>query len=230
MAAILALDTSTGSCSVALAYEQRIFEEHIDLPREHARRLLPMIDKLLRQTGLNVDQLDAIAFTCGPGSFTGLRIGFGVVQGLAYGAGIPVIPVSTLEVMAHKGARDHLGGNGRVMPALDARMGEWYWGLYEFRHGRASTLIPDRVDEPARIAGASPRKPDLGVGSGWLAPDAVDFSPGRLVADLEPDAMSLLDVALPRFTAGQARPVSDVELAYLRSEVAWKKRERVRRR
>src|SRR5690606_19863123 len=132
MARILALDTATDACSVALNIDGEVTEDFIVAPQEHTRRLLPMVDGLLAAGQIALGDLDAIAFTRGPGSFTGLRICVGVVQGLAFGADLPVIGVSTLLTMTASAQRLlNLEPTSLVLPALDARMGELYWGLYQ---------------------------------------------------------------------------------------------------
>src|SRR5688500_1413319 len=104
MPTILALDTSTEACSCAVLHAGRIHERHELVPRQHAQLLLPMVQQLLHGLGLEFQELDAIAFGKGPGSFTGLRIAAGVTQGIAFAANLPVIPVSTLAALALQGA------------------------------------------------------------------------------------------------------------------------------
>src|SRR5690554_5279655 len=145
MTTILALDAATTACSVALCRGGVITRQFVSTPREHTRLLLPMVDELLSEAGISLAQVDALAFTAGPGSFTGLRIGFGVVQGLAFGADLPVIPVSTLAALALAGARKAQLGSGCILPALDARMGEIYWGLYRYQSGSVEPLMADQV-------------------------------------------------------------------------------------
>ncbi len=126
---ILAIDTATEACSVALwnnGEVQALFEL---CPREHTQRILPMVQQILASSGLSLQQLDALAFGRGPGSFTGVRIGIGIGQGLALGANLPMIGVSTLQTMAQGAFR--LTGATRVLAAIDARMGEVYWGEFE---------------------------------------------------------------------------------------------------
>src|SRR5690606_35013648 len=133
MAHILALDSATDACSVALYRDGEVTALFELAAKSHSRRLLPMVDELLQNAGCSLKDLDAIAFGRGPGSFTGLRICLGVVQGLAFGANLPVIPVSTLAAMASGYLRE-CAGSGLPPPllvALDARMEEIYWAIFE---------------------------------------------------------------------------------------------------
>jgi tRNA threonylcarbamoyladenosine biosynthesis protein TsaB len=132
---LLALDTASAQCSAALLVGDQLLVRAVATPREHALLLLPMVDALLSEAGLGLSQLDGIAFGCGPGSFTGLRIAASVTQGLAAGADLPVLPVSDLRALA-EGARvlastGSSAADGWVLACMDARMGEVYWGLFE---------------------------------------------------------------------------------------------------
>lgn len=129
---ILALDTTTVLCSVALIRDGEVIDCAVEAGQSHSSRLLPMIDRLLAEASVGLPALDAIAFGAGPGSFTGVRIACGVAQGLAFGAGRPVIPVDSLEAMALA------SGAAQVMSCLDARMGEVYFAAYRREPFRGS--------------------------------------------------------------------------------------------
>ena len=124
---ILALDSSTDACSVALSIDGVLTSRFEIATQSHTQRLLPMVEELLAEQQLALADLDALAFSRGPGSFTGLRICIGIIQGLAYGANLPVIPVSTLEAMAMGFYRANRSINEPLLVALDARMDEVYW-------------------------------------------------------------------------------------------------------
>ncbi len=161
---ILAIDTATEGCSAALLRDETVTEQFEVTPRGHTQRILPMVDQLLSEAGLKLTDLDAIAFNRGPGSFTGLRITAGVVQGLAYGAGLPVLPVSSLAALA--AAHHRQNQTLRVVAAIDARMGEVYWGAYEIDqqgmpHLQGKELVVPPYDIPALEGVWS------GAGSGW---------------------------------------------------------------
>ena len=135
---ILAVETATEACSAALSVEGEIIERYTVSPREHSLLILPMLESLLAEAGLVLNQLDALAFGRGPGSFTGVRIAAGVIQGVAFGADLPVAPVSTLAAMA----QDIFAKSREtaVFTALDARMGEVYWGVYQKSEDGYATL------------------------------------------------------------------------------------------
>ena len=157
---ILAFDTSTEACSVALSVDAHICERH-ELGVQHSSRILGMVDEVLAEAALVLVDLDALAFGRGPGSFTGLRIAAGVVQGLAFGAGLPVVPVSSLAAMAQGQQQS------RVLAAFDARMGQVYWGAYRRGPDDIATLIGDElVVAPEKVP--IPETGNWrGVGSGW---------------------------------------------------------------
>lgn len=163
---LLALDTATEACSAAVWRENGVAAERYEYaPRRHAALIMPMIEAVLAEAGLETAQLDAIAFSRGPGAFTGVRIAAGVAQGLAFAAAIPIIPVSTLATLALGAA----GATGytRIAAALDARMGEIYWGTYVITAGDAELLGLEQVLAPHKAT--APPGGWFGVGSGWAA-------------------------------------------------------------
>lgn len=125
---ILALETSTHACSVALQLADSIYTEHVVEPQIHTKIILPMVDSVLQQAGIELADLDLLAFGQGPGSFTGLRIAASVVQGLAFGADKPVVGISSLAALAQLGFAET--GARHLVAQVDARMGELYWGEY----------------------------------------------------------------------------------------------------
>ncbi len=165
---ILALDTSTEACSAALLCNGQVFAEYALTPREHTQVILPMVQRVLAEGGVRLHDLDGIAFARGPGAFTGLRIAAGVTQGLAFGADLPVMPVSSLAALAHAVWR--LQGADKVLTALDARMHEVYWGAWRVL-GEGDVRVEaagERVSKPLDVP--VPDEPGwFAVGSGWLA-------------------------------------------------------------
>uniref|UniRef100_UPI0009B171BB tRNA (adenosine(37)-N6)-threonylcarbamoyltransferase complex dimerization subunit type 1 TsaB n=1 Tax=Salmonella enterica TaxID=28901 RepID=UPI0009B171BB len=167
---ILAIDTATEACSVAL-WNNGTINAHFELcPREHTQRILPMVQEILAASGVSLNEIDALAFGRGPGSFTGVRIGIGIAQGLALGANLPMIGVSTLATMA-QGAWRKTGAT-RVLAAIDARMGEVYWAEYQ-RDAQGvwqgeeteAVLKPERVGERLKQLSGEWAT----VGTGWSA-------------------------------------------------------------
>lgn len=220
---LLAIETATDRCSVALLSGDTLTERETDRPRAHAERVLGMARDCLAASGLRLGDLDALVFGRGPGSFTGVRIATGVVQGLALGAGLPVVPVSSLA--GHAAAAWRRLGAARVAVAVDARMGECYWGCYEMTGDGESRLVgEERIAPPAEIA-APPGDGWVGVGSGWAAyPELAASLPALQVADpdLLPSARDLLATAAAAFGRGEAVPAEQALPVYLRDRVAWR--------
>lgn len=224
---ILAIDTATEACSVALwnnGEKHALFEI---CPREHTQRILPMVQQILAESGVSLNQLDALAFGRGPGSFTGVRIGIGIAQGLAMGADLPMIGVSTLATMA-QGAFRQMGAT-QVLAAIDARMGEVYWGQYQRQNdgvwlGENSEAVftPERAQQNVMaLAGEW-----ASVGTGWgTYPDMAAATPITLVDGqiTLPQAEDMLPLALVDFALGKMTAVENAQPTYLRNEVTWKK-------
>lgn len=222
-ARILAIETSTTACSAALYVDGDIQQRYALAPRQHAALILPMIESLLVEAGIKVTQLDALAFGRGPGSFTGVRIAASVVQGIAFAAELPVVPVSTLAALA-LGAM-HESGEAQVLAALDARKNEVYWGAY--RHvdmdlarlqGEECVCLPDSITAPTRHNW-------VGAGSGWAAhgPLLMERTGERVVRvlpDLEPVARDVVRLAIDDFRKGRVVSPEQVCPVYLRNNVA----------
>ena len=166
---LLALDTSTEACSAAVLAEGAVLERCELAPRRHAALILPMIEAVLAEAGLDARRLDAVAFGRGPGAFTGVRVAVGIAQGIAFAADLPVIPVSTLAALALGASRET--GHARIAAALDARMGEIYWGTYAVSAARAELLGEERVSAPEKVA--APAGAWFGAGSGWAVYSAI---------------------------------------------------------
>lgn len=225
---LLAIDTATENCS-ACYYDGRTgeFDEISEVSeRRHANLILEMVDTLSRRHGFRLPELDALCYGMGPGSFTGVRIAVSAAQGLALGAGLRVIGVSTLQALAAAGSgmRD-----GICVSAIDARMGEVYLGIYGIRDGQVEALLPDCVLSPeaaaqkaAAMAAKGVRTFCAGTGIGILEPldkqnifykNCVKFPSGRSILDI-----IVLSNHAPTLTEPQ-----DAMPLYIRDEVAWKK-------
>ncbi|RTE65883.1 tRNA (adenosine(37)-N6)-threonylcarbamoyltransferase complex dimerization subunit type 1 TsaB [Amphritea opalescens] len=224
MAKILALDTSTDACSVALSIDGEIQEDFRIIPRQHTRQLLPMVDEMLTAAGLKVTQLDAIAFGRGPGSFAGIRIATGAAQGLAFAAELPVIPVSTLAAIALNAAREY--NVDRIISTLDARMNELYSCAYQMRDGLPVALVNETVSAPGSII-----LPDgerwFAAGKGWVYLDnmsaEVQQAVGTPVLDIYPSAGVMCELALEAFDRGEGISAELAQPVYLRDTISWKK-------
>lgn len=162
---ILALDTATDACSAALLIDNQIHEQFLVAKQQHAALILPMLDQLLQTHELSLSQLDAVAFSCGPGSFTGIRIAASVVQAIAFAHNLPVIRISTLQALAQKAYREQ--SSEAVLACLDARMQEIYWGVYTLQENQLMQAIaPDTLIKPEAVH-LPYSTAWLGVGSGW---------------------------------------------------------------
>ncbi|MEC8082286.1 MAG: tRNA (adenosine(37)-N6)-threonylcarbamoyltransferase complex dimerization subunit type 1 TsaB [Pseudomonadota bacterium] len=227
MSAILALDTSTPACSVALIQNGAVLEDFRMAPRQHNDLILPMVDQLLSQAGLTLSQLDAIAFGRGPGSFTGLRISAGVVQGLAYGADLPVVPVSTLAAMALEAHKSTYHDDW--LAALDARMGEIYVGGYHIEKQNdfwvAQETFAERVIAPDNLTAIE--QAYQGVGSGWLYRERLNEvlpTPAKeVLVDIAPRAACIAELAAYDFAQGRVVTAEQALPVYLRDEITWEK-------
>lgn len=222
---ILALETSTELGSCALWRDGAVTERRCPEKRPHSETLLPLVRDLLAESGVRIGDLDAIAFGVGPGAFTGLRVACGAAQGLAVVAGLPLIPVTSLETLATE------AGGDRVLALLDARMGEVYSGCYE-RAGGAYVLNGDiRVSAPADVV--------LPADAGWLAcgnglaayPVLLDrvreaglaVAPGGL-----PGAATVAAIAAAKAARGEGIDAADAVPLYVRDKVAKTVAERMR--
>ncbi len=226
---VLALDAATEACSVALLDDERLLWRYEEFGKGHADRLLAMVDEVLAEAALPLAGLDTIATSIGPGAFTGVRITVAAAQGLAFGAALPIVPVSTLEALALQALRDgtdahRRGDQDRVLCCLDARMSEVYWGCYarDDARGVRATSAP-RVSAPDQVRlamGAAHR----GIGRGFSAYPALGELPGLGVAAADrlalPNAQAIARLGALRLRAGEGRDPADVAPLYLRDRVA----------
>lgn len=231
---IIALEASSDACSVALLLDNEIHELHELAPRSHAQRLLPMVEQLLLAHSVQLQSLDAIAFGCGPGSFTGLRIAAGITQGLAFGAALPVVAVSTLEAMVQgalrQGAQSQGATKSLFLPLIDARMEEVYCSLYQLEGNRYTLIAEEMVCKPAALPFlAQLRESDklklLGSGSTLL----FDVLKAAGINDYEfdeqavPHGQDIARIAQQKLLAGDTLTAEQAIPVYLRGASAWKK-------
>src|SRR5210317_249470 len=224
---LLAIDTSSVACSVALQSDESIIERHEEQAREHTRLLMPMLGDVLAESGITAQDLDAIVLGNGPGSFIGMRIAASVAQGLAHGAGISIVPVSSLAAVAAEVLED--AAIAEVVVAQDAHMSEVYLG--GFRRGPGSIpvpLFPERLHTQTMIEELEPGTADrrVAAGFGWQRYPGLAAANegliGQLSAVLHPRARFLIPLGAAAWQAGEAIQPGDLVPAYLRSKVAEK--------
>lgn len=223
---ILAIETATESCSVALEVGGQVWQRYQHAPRQHAELLLPWVQELLREAGIGFEDIDVVAFSQGPGSFTSVRIGIGVVQGIAWAADCPVVPVSSLAATAQVAAEQ---GVETALVALDARMGEVFTGLYRLGDkgvmildGEEQVCPPDTVQVPSdnQVCGVGigfDRYPDLCSQREQLA---------GVKADVWPQAQAVLKIAKIWLSERPPLPAEQAQPVYLRDNVAKKTADR----
>jgi tRNA threonylcarbamoyladenosine biosynthesis protein TsaB len=222
---LLAIETATEACSAALLIDGGIELRYAVKPRGHSELILSMMDELLAEADLKPSQLDAMAFGRGPGSFTGVRIATGIVQGAAFGADLPVVPVSTLAALAQRAYRQK--GEPNLLPAYDARMGELYWAAYRVgENGLVRSVIEEEV-APAERVKLPLDEEWYGVGSGWSA--AAPLLAERLgdtllgyQAEMFCSAFDVAQLAEAAFNQGLAVAAEQALPVYLRNRVAQK--------
>ncbi|MCP5245586.1 MAG: tRNA (adenosine(37)-N6)-threonylcarbamoyltransferase complex dimerization subunit type 1 TsaB [Burkholderiales bacterium] len=221
---ILAFDTSTEYCSVALFLDGKIIKTETHAGQRHSELLLPMVQRILDETGLEITGIDGIAFGAGPGSFTGLRIACGVAQGLSFAANLPVIGISTLEAVAQQSTHD------KVIVALDARMGEIYHAAY-IRHANNWQAVSEPMLCAPEHAPAVSGAQWIGCGSGFdkydrvlserYAPDLLNIDYGRY-----PHAQEIAQLAAARPLEAFNTDPAQAAPVYIRNKVALKESER----
>lgn len=217
---LLALDTSTEACSAAVLVDDEVIERFELAPRSHGQLILTMIEAVMAEAGLNPHQLDALAFGRGPGAFTGVRIATGVVQGIAFAADLPVVPISTLAAIALGAIREH--EVNRVAAAVDARMGEVYWGLYQADgEGGVKLLGKEQVCPPTAVL-VPAEGAWFGAGSGWAVYSELLSQRSRTrtwQGDCYPRAWDVAVLGALAWGQGEAVTVDQALPVYLRDRV-----------
>ncbi len=222
MTTLLALDTATEACSVALLYNNKIYHSYKVIPRLHAQQLLPMVQEILTAANMTLSQVDALVFGRGPGAFTGVRIATGVIQGLAFALDKPVIAISDLALLAQKAWRDYRITKAAV--AIDARMNEIYWGCYALQGelmclvGTEQVLAPQQAKLPNDMSGQW-----SAVGTGWKYASQMAIDCTFVDAMLLPDARDLLTLGYAAWQKGETVTAELAEPIYLRDNVATAK-------
>lgn len=219
---LLAVDTATEACSVALLHGARRLERFEVAGREHTQRLLPMVHQLMAESGLGFAEIDGLVCGVGPGSFAGVRIAVGFIKGLGLALDRPVVGVSSLAMLSLAAIR---GGAPGAIATIDARMEEVYVGVYAAHPEGCRLLAPERVMAPGSLRLDPALASYVGVGSGWGRPgpaliDALGWQPPRIDAKALPRAMDALALALPSFERGETESPDSLSPLYLRERVA----------
>lgn len=228
---ILALDTATANCSAALWVDGSVSEREVEVERGHAELILTMIDELLAQSAIPLAGLDAIAFGRGPGSFTGVRLAASVTQGLAFGADLPVVPVSDLQAVAQRALARTSGDGAAARHTLvcnDARMHEVYWACFEQgADGLMSPVGIERVSKPLDVTLPQGWAGTLvtGVGRGFAAyTEELRQNLGQVLTNINdnilPGAREIASLAAVELRAGRVVSPEQAVPVYLRDDVA----------
>lgn len=235
---ILAIDASEQACSVALSVANETVFEKANEQRKHAELILPMVESVLQKSGIHLRDVTAIAFARGPGSFTGVRIGTAMVQGLAFSFDIPVIPISTLELLAFQAVKQF--NAERILVAMDARMDEIYCAGFHYVENQLQEVLGECVISPEAVAEKYSQVSRnwnspvqwFGFGSGWIFRERIlsGFDAQKTSLDLSgcevdwpAEAQFLIPLAVEKLKRGAGIKASQVVPVYLRDEVAWKK-------
>lgn len=216
---LLAIETATEACSAALHLDGECIYRYEYAPQKHAELILPMVDELLVEADIPLGDLDALSFGRGPGAFTGVRIATGVIQGLAFARDLPVVPVSTLAVLA----QGIVNRASHIFSAIDARMGEVYWCAYEVKDNLVSAMTDEDVTRPDAIP-EPPVHKYFGIGSGWQSytEQLHKIVNGDVVAhegNAYPHARDVIPLAINYFESGHAVAAEDALPVYLRNRV-----------
>ncbi len=220
---ILALDASTEACSAAVYVNGEIVERLTIAPRKHIEILMPMIKEVMAESELEFSDLNGLAFSAGPGSFAGLRIACGFAQGLGSGLDLPIVPVSTLATLALPVLEEH--PEAKVMPMMDAKMQEVYWGLYALdEEGELKILEGDQVSSLDALYEQYEGKGEgiIGVGDGWLLDEesAAIIGVDQVADKKHPRAGEVALLAIDDLEKGLGLYADQVSPIYLRHNVA----------
>ncbi len=227
---LLALDTSSDACSVALQVEDQISEQHVIRAKEHTKILIPMVRRLLRSANIDIKDLDAIVLGNGPGSFIGLRIGASVAQGFAFASGLKIVPVSSMAAVAAEVIDTHSATE--VVVAQDARMDEVYLGIYRTGADGLPTAVTEEVLQPIeridRITSTA-NSENYAAGKGWQKyPSLLELNRAAIAVVVDvfyPKAVYLLALGKRGCRDGEAIEPENLVPAYIRTKVAEKPRQ-----
>jgi tRNA threonylcarbamoyladenosine biosynthesis protein TsaB len=221
---ILAIDTSTQACSAALITDAKVFTRFEIAPMQHAKLILPMIDELLKEAQIERKDLEGLAYAAGPGSFTGVRIATGVIQGIGFALDLPIVAVSTLATLAQGAYRQFKAKN--ILVAMDARMSQVYWGVYQTsKQGIVKPVCQDSLVDPDKVIFPKEGK-WFTAGNGWQEyknqlpqhPDTttLKYPDAPLIFPTAKDVLTLAEV---EFEKGNTISAEEALPVYLRNKV-----------
>lgn len=223
---ILALDTCTEMCSAAVIFNGNLYERSEITQRGHSEKILAMLDAVMADAECSLSDIDVVAFGRGPGSFTGVRIGVGVAQGIAFARKLPVVPVSTLAAVAQVAIDTHSAKH--IAVAMDARMGEVYTASFVAENGLAKAVDDERVCPPAMFMPANDVQ-WFAAGTGWAEYDTIlqaNFSSKiEATQTLLPTAAAIAKLGSDMAEQGASIAADQAVPVYLRDNVAKKKGE-----
>lgn len=223
MTSLLAIDTSTENCSVALTHQGKLITREVESPREHSQKLLPFVEEVLQEGHVQLTDLDGLVVGAGPGSFTGIRIGVSMAQGLAFSGDLPVFPVCSLQALAQQAIRKNSVAG--VVACIDARMGEVYYGLYANEGGLAVAQSEPAVAQPdGKLLDTTQLQGWGTAGTGWdIYADLLDEK--RLLKHIDNSRLPVAEDMLTLATNASIDSVlaEQLEPLYVRNEVTWKK-------
>lgn len=225
---ILAIDTATEACSVAIMLDDKRYGNFALCPQKQSQNILPMIDELLKQHELSLSDMNLLAYARGPGSFTGVRIAASTIQGLALGSDLPVVEISTLATMAQQAYEQYQ--KQRCVAMIDARMNEVYFAAYEMKQGLMQACTEELVLSPELVCKQNRQhlETEYFVGTGFDAyADAFQSEQiGVETGDIQilyPNALYMLDLAKYAYDQGAYVAVDSIQPVYVRDTVTWKK-------
>ncbi len=220
---ILAIETATEACSVALHVNDNVISRFEVCPQQQSQRVLPMVQEVLDEANVDISQVELLAYGRGPGSFTGVRIATGIIQGLALGTGLKVVGISTMAAMAQQVIQEQ--NKEHVVVAIDARMQEVYFSQYKKSEGLAKLVGDEQVLKPSDAINCIELNDFALAGTGWGAyPELSQLNEQvQNVVTLYPNAKFILPLAKHLALKGEAKDIEQEQPVYLRDTVTWKK-------
>lgn len=220
---LLGIETATEACSAAVLVDDEVVERFEIVPRKHNELILPMCEAVLADAGVSLKQLDGLAFGCGPGAFTGLRIAASVTQGIALAHDLPVASISTLANLAFQAP---VHNDDLVMPVIDARMEEVYWGIYKKIPRGVEMINRERVQAPEYVN--TDEKITCGLGTGWgrykdILSKEIPINPENILEQALPHAEVTVRLAKNNYLNKEMVDAVHALPVYLRNQVVHQK-------